>query len=239
MHHELKNLIAHLPQLIIAEFNLLAVPYDTAAKFPLTVPAIFSIVRAECLAQAGVYANVLEGVAYARDALDAKCKLYCRGDTQSISKTLLEAIRSVLVKIDPELQVALSAMLLKVRSESDLLKLLGTHYSNNMDQELPLYVQYAINWHRNWCSSNLPAGLQGNGYPYPHTEVPALTIMRSIVDIATGTKADASLPWIKEINVVVHSKLEWLSPTETEILRIMAGRLTDRDIENDFIKYFG
>ncbi len=238
MHHELKVLIAHLPQLIIAEFNLLAVPHDTEAPFPLTVPALFSIVRAECMAQAGVYANVLENMAYAKDVIDAKYKLYRRGENQSPSKLLLTAVRSVLVKIDSELQVALSALLLKVRSESDMIKLLGTHYSNNMDQDLPPYVQYAMDWHRAWCVSPLPAEAQNN-YPYPHTEVPVLVFMRHIVAAASGRSTNrAELPWTDEVEKVVYSKLEWLSPTETELLRIGTSRLDSRDVDNDFLKYF-
>lgn len=236
MHHELKVLIAHLPQLIIAEFNLLAVPHDTEAPFPLTVPALFSIVRAECMAQAGVYANVLENMAYAKDVIDAKYKLYRRGENQSPSKLLLTAVRSVLVKIDSELQVALSALLLKARYESDLLKMLGTHYSNNMDQDLPLYVQYAIDWHRDWCNSTLPATEMPDTYPYRHTATPVVVLMRAI---ALRGSASVNTPWFKEIKAMVDSRIEWLSPTEQEMLNITTRQLSLAEIDNDFIKYFG
>lgn len=238
MHRELKSLITHLPNLIIADFNLRAIPLTTDVVFPLTVPAIFSIVRAELLAQADVYDNTLQTQAYAKNVLNARYKLYRRGDNQNLSLLLMESVQAVLTGIDPELQVALSALLLKVRSESDMIKLLGTHYSNNMDQDLPPYVQYAMDWHRDWCVSPLPAEAQNN-YPYPHTEVPVLVFMRHIVAAASGRSTNrAELPWTDEVEKVVYSKLEWLSPTETELLRIGTSRLDSRDVDNDFLKYF-
>lgn len=187
--------------------------------------------------QAGVRFNVFEELEQVKETLNSRSKLYRRGANHNLSKLLHESVQAVLSQIDAELQVALSALLLRARHGSDLLRLLGTHYSNNMDQDLPVYVQYALNWHRSWCDSQLPAGMQGESYPYPHTEVPVLTFMRSIVDSAAGRKVDASLPWAKEIAVVVLSKMDWLSPTETEVLRITTCRLDSCDVDADFIKY--
>lgn len=235
MHPELKRLIAHLPNLVIAEFNLRAVPVTTDVVFPLAVPAIFAIVRKECMSQAGVNSD---SVHYAKDALNIRYKLYRKGANQNLSRLLLEAVQAVLAKIDPKLQVALSALLLRTSSESDMLKMLGAYYANDMDRDLPLYVQYANGWHREWCVSTLPAEAQNN-YPYPHTEVPVLVFMRLIVDVASGRSTNrAQLPWTDEVEKVVYSKMEWLSPTETELLRISASKLDSREIDNDFLKYF-
>lgn len=235
MHPELKRLIAHLPNLVIAEFNLRAVPVTTDVVFPLAVPAIFALVREECMSQAGVNSG---SVHYANDALNIRYKLYRNGANQNLSRLLLGAVQAVLAKIDPKLQVALSALLLRTSSESDMLKMLGAYYANDMDRDLPLYVQYAKGWHREWCVSTLPAEAQNN-YPYPHTEVPVLVFMRLIVDVASGRSTNrAQLPWTDEVEKVVYSKMEWLSPTETELLRISASKLDSREIDNDFLKYF-
>lgn len=235
MHPELKHLIAHLPSLVIAEFNLRAVPVTTDVVFPLAVPAIFAIVREECMSQAGVHCDSAH---YAKDALNIRYKLYRKGADQHLSRLLLEAIQAVLAKIDPKLQVALSALLLRTSSESDMLKMLGAYYADDMDRDLPLYVQYAKDWHREWCASPLPAEAQNN-YAYPHTEVPVLVFMRLIADVASGRSTNrAQLPWTDEVEKVVYSKMEWLSPTETELLRISASKLDSREIDNDFLKYF-
>lgn len=238
MHPELKHLITNLPKLIIADFNVRAVPVTTDVVFPLSVPAIFAIVREECMAQAGVDSDSVHCQSYAKDALNIRYKLYRTGANKNLSRLLLEAVQAVLARIDPQLQVALSALLLRTSSESDMIKLLGAHYANDMDRDLPLYIQYAINWHRNWCDSKLPKEMEGTDYPYTHTEVPVLTFMYLIVGRASGRDLETNKPWAKEISVVVYSKMEWLSPTETEMLRISTSRLEQRDIENDFLKYF-
>lgn len=237
MHHELKALIAQLPTMIIDDFDARAMPLTADVIFPLTVPAIFSIVRAELMAQAGVYCNTVDIQSHANNVLNARYKLYRHGENQNLSRLLMDAVRAVLSQISPELQVALSALLLKQRSESDLLKMLGTHYANDMDKDLPYYVHLAKDWHREWCASTLPAEKQAS-YPYPHDQVPVVTFMRSIAAIARGKTYETMGPWLKEVNDVVESRISWMSPTEAEALRIIACDLTPRDVNDDFLKYF-
>lgn len=236
MHHELKALIAQLPTMIIDDFDTRAVPFTTDVTFPLTVPAIFSIVRAELTAQAGVYCNTVDIQAHANNVLNARYKLYRHGENQNLSRLLMDAVRAVLSQISPELQVALSALLLKQRSESDLLKMLGTHYANDMDKDLPYYVQLAKDWHREWCNSSVPEGMIDE--KYPHDQVPVVTFMRAITAIARGNAAETAGPWLKEVNNVIESRISFMSPTEAEALRIIACDLTPRDVNDDFLKYF-
>lgn len=236
MHHELKTLIVHLPNLIIADFNLRARPYSADQTFPLTVPAVFALVRAECMAQSGVHVNVFANWSHSMTELNKYRKVYSAADTRELSMMLHDAIRAVLSQISPELQVALSALLLRQRNESDLLKLLGTHYANDMDKDLPYYVQLAKDWHREWCTSSVPEGMIAE--KYPHDQVPVVTFMRAIVAIASNKTAETTGPWLKEINDVVESRIGWMSPTEAEALRIIASDLTPRDVNNDFLKYF-
>lgn len=239
MHPELKSLIKNLPDMIVTEFNARAMPYAADFIFPVPVTALFNLLRADCLITAGIRLNMAAEMDQVRKHLGPTYKGYKRGDSEhEVTNKLVYAMRHVLTELSPQLYVSLSAFLMKVTSECDLLRMLGIHYADNMDQDLPPYVQYAMDWHRDWCVSPLPAEAQNN-YPYPHTEVPVLVFMRHIVAAASGRSTNrAELPWTDEVEKVVYSKLEWLSPTETELLRIGTSRLDSRDVDNDFLKYF-
>lgn len=239
MHPELKSLIANLPDMIVAEFNARAVPYDSTINFPVPVTALFNLIRSDCLITAGIRLNMVAEMDQVRKHLGPKAKGYKLGGSEhEVVNKLVSSVRSVLEGLSPQLYVGLCAVLLKANNECAMLRLLGTHYSNNMDRDLPVYVQYAMDWHRNWCDSALPAEMAQGNYPYPHTEVPVLAFMRAVAAIASGNAVETLSPWLKEIKVVVISKMEWLSPTETEVLRITTERLTGRDVADDFLKYF-
>ena len=238
MHHELKALITNLPDMIVTEFNARAVPYVADFTFPVPVTALFNLIRSECLITAGVRSSMAAEMDQVLKHLGPKHKCYkkCAEAPHETVNQLVYAMRHVLEGISPQLYVSLSSFLMKATNECDLLKLLGTHYANDMDQDLPYYVQLAKDWHREWCNSSVPEGMIDE--KYPHDQVPVLVFMRSIVGVASERKAETALPWAKEVEDVVRSKLEWLSPTEVQLLRIITSRLDSRDVDNDFLKYF-